>query len=90
MKLKPINYDVWATLQKWPIADRTPRTGDVVRPSQVYSGTLGGCIREFMAKPTSQRPLYEAFTEEQTAFKSTILSAADMLDIASREDFPKD
>jgi hypothetical protein len=89
MTLTPIHYDVWATLQKWPAADRLPRTGDILRPDQIYEGTLSGCIKEFMAKPISQRPLYEVFTEAQAAFKTTILSATDMLDIASRDDFPK-
>jgi hypothetical protein len=90
MTLMPINYDVWATLQKWPLADRLPRTGEILTPEQIYDGTLSECIKEFMAKPTSQRPLYEIFTEAQLAFTTTILSATDMLDIASRDDFHKD
>jgi hypothetical protein len=90
MTLVSINYDVWAELQKWPFADRLPRTGEVVTPDRVYEGTLAGCVKEFMAKPVSQRPLYEVFTEPQPAFKTAILSAADLLDIVAREDFPKD
>jgi hypothetical protein len=90
MPLTPILYDVWAELIKWPVEDRTPRTGDVFHPDRVYEGTLAGCIREFMQKPTSQRPLYEISTESQPAFSSTFLSAAQMLEIASRADFPKD
>jgi hypothetical protein len=86
----PIQYDVWAEHQKWPFADRLPRTGEVVTPDRVYEGTLVGCVKEFMAKPVSQRPLYEVFTDPQPAFKTAILSATELLDIAAREDFPKD
>lgn len=90
MSLKPIAYDVWAELLKWPFEDRTPRTGEAVHPDRVYEGTLAACIRQFMDKPTSQRPLYEISTERQAAFASAFLSASDMLEIASRDDFPKD
>jgi hypothetical protein len=33
---------------------------------------------------------YEISTEKQSAFPSTFLSATQMLEIASREDFPKE
>jgi hypothetical protein len=86
-----ILYDVPADLYKWKALDRTPRNAEAVEPpDRVHQGTLGSCIREFMEKPTSQRPLYEIFTEAQPAFTKTILTAADMLEIASRDDFPKD
>lgn len=90
MPLTPILYDVPADLYKWPAAERTPRTGDTIKLDMVHGGTLGSCIREFMAKPISQRPLYEIFTEAQPAFAKAILSATDMVEIASRDDFPKD
>jgi hypothetical protein len=90
VSLTPIRYDVPADLYKWKVLDRTPRTGEMIDPpDRVHQGTLGSCIRDFLEKPTSQRPLYEIFTEAQAAFTKTILSATDMLDIASREDFPK-
>jgi hypothetical protein len=54
----------------------------------VYEGTVASCIREFMEKPVSKRPLYEISTEPQPAFSSAFLSATDMLEIASRDDFP--
>lgn len=90
MTLTPIQYDSWAELFKWPVAERTPRTGEVVHPERIYEGTLGSCIREFMLKPVSQRPLYEISTEPQLAFTSNFLSANQMREIASRDDFPKE
>jgi hypothetical protein len=91
--LKPLRYDVWAALQKWPTidrTDRTPKTGDILHPATVFEGTVAACIREFMTKPISQRPLYEMSTEPQEAFTSAFVSATDMLEIASRDDFPKE
>ena len=90
MTMKPILFDVPADLYKWPLAERTPRTGDTVRPDMVHGGTLAGCVREFMKKPLSQRSLYEIFTQEQPALTKTILSASDILEIASHGDFPKE
>jgi hypothetical protein len=90
MTMKPILYDVPADLYKWPVAERIPRTGDTVRPDMVHGGTLAGCVREFMKKAISQRPLYEIFTQAQSALPKTILSVSDMLEIASRDDFPKE
>jgi hypothetical protein len=89
MTLKPVRYDVWAALHKWPTLERTPKTGDILHADTVFEGTVASCIREFMTKPISQRPLCEISTEPQEAFTLAFLSATDMLEIASRDDFPK-
>jgi len=89
MPLTPIRYDLLSDLYKRSVAEPV-RTGDHLTIDRVYDGTLAECIQEFMEKPTSQRPLYELHTEAQAAFPKTILSASDMLEIASRDDFPKD
>jgi len=49
----------------------------------------GVCEREFMAKPISQRPLYDIFTDTQPGLTKTILESDDILALAAREDFPK-
>jgi hypothetical protein len=85
MSLTPILYDVAADLYKWPLAERTPRTGDTVRPDMVHGGTLAGCVREFMKKPISQRPLYEIFAQAQPALTKTILSASDNNPISANQ-----
>jgi hypothetical protein len=91
MTLKPILYDLPAYLYKKKVLDHIPRTGESVEgPDRIYGGTLGSCIREFMEKPVSQHPLYEIFTDAQDGLSKTILTATDILDIASRGDFPKD
>jgi hypothetical protein len=86
-----IQYDVPATLYKWPsLAGRRMATGDTIGAQTVFQGTLAGCVREFMAKPISQRPLYEIFTKRQPGLRDSILGANDILEIAEHKDFPKE
>jgi hypothetical protein len=87
----PILYDLPATLQKWPSREaRRIATGETIHAYPIYQGNLGGCIREFLAKPISQRPLYEIFTERQAGLHDTILGSKSILEIAERDDFPKE
>jgi hypothetical protein len=84
-----IQYDMPATLYKWPsLEGRRMATGEIIGAHRIYEGTLGGCIHQFLAKPISQRPLYEIFTERQPGLRDTILGANYILEIAEREDFP--
>jgi hypothetical protein len=89
--MKHILYDVSADLYKWKTLKRVLRTGEMIQPpDRVYTGTLGSCIRKFMEKPESERPLYEILTEAQAALSKTILLPPDILEIASSSDFPKE
>lgn len=86
----PFLYDLPATLHKWPSPDaRRHVTGETIHAHPVYNGTLAGCIREFLAKPISQRPLYEIFTERQAGLRDSILGSDYILEISERDDFPK-
>jgi hypothetical protein len=86
-----IQYDLPATLYKWPSLERRRvATGDIIGAQPVHQGTLAGCIREFLAKPISQRPLYEIFTDRQPGLRDSILGANDILEIAERKDFPNE
>jgi hypothetical protein len=86
----PILYDLPATLQKWPSLEaRRLATGDTIHARRVFEGTLAECIREFLAKPISQRPLYEIFTDRQAGLRDSILGPSSILEIAEREDFPR-
>jgi hypothetical protein len=85
-----IRYDAPAVLEKWPsIEAMRVRTSDYFRSAPIYNGTLAGCVREFMQKPISQRPLYDIFTDRQPGLPGTILRANDIVEIAEREDFPQ-
>jgi hypothetical protein len=50
-----------------------------VGPYLVLDGTLGECIREFLAKPASQHHLYEIHTTPQSEF--AVLSAERIIQI---------
>jgi hypothetical protein len=53
-----IDFNAPATLRKWPsIKNERARAAD--GPYLIVDGTLDDCIRQFMAKPTSQQHLYE-------------------------------
>src|SRR5216684_5604516 len=85
----PIQYDIPAALYKWPSLEaRRISTGDTIRAHRIFEGTLGGCIREFLAKPISQRPLYEIFTERQAGLRDSVLASNYILEISERADFP--
>ena len=87
----PILYDLPATLYKWPsLEGRRHVTGETIHAHPVYNGTLAGCVSEFLAKPISQRPLYEIFTERQAGLRDSVLASNYILEISERADFPKD
>jgi hypothetical protein len=59
-----IDFNAPATLRKWPsIKNERARAAD--GPYLIVDGTLDDCIRQFMAKPTSQHHLYEIHTTQQ-------------------------
>jgi hypothetical protein len=81
-----VNFDAPATLCKWPSLNnerRTPGPG----PYLLVDGTLDECIREFMAKPTSMRHLYEIHTSPQPPLVSAILSGEIVAELARLRDF---
>jgi hypothetical protein len=83
-----INFDAPAILRKWPsIKNERVSAADGGRPYLVVDGTLDECIREFMAKPTSQHHLYEIHTVPQGELVSAVLSARHILEIARLRDF---
>jgi proline dehydrogenase len=55
--------------------------------SAIYEGTLDDCIRQFMAKPASQRHLYEIDTSQQGELISAGLFAEQIVELARLRDF---
>jgi len=78
-----VNFDAPAVLRKWPSFRRTDGTG----PYLLVGGTLDKCIREFMAKPTPLRHLYEIHTEPQPPLVSAVLSGEHIVELARLRDF---
>jgi len=83
-----INFDAPASLRKWPsIKNERISAADGGRPYSIVDGTLDDCIRQFMAKPESQRHLYEVQTAPQGELISATLSAEQIVELARLRDF---
>ena len=80
-----IDFDAPSTLRKWP-SIKNGRVGNS-RPYLLSESTLDDCIRQFMAKPTSQHHLYEIHTAPQGELVSAVLSASHVHEIARLRNF---
>lgn len=81
-----VNFDAPAVLRKWPSL-RNERRTEGTGPYQLVDGTLDECIREFMAKPTATRHLYEIHTAPQPPLVSAVLSGEQIVELARLRDF---
>jgi hypothetical protein len=83
-----INFDAPAVLRKWPsIKNERISAADGGHPYSIFEGTLDDCIRQFMAKPASQRHLYEIHTTQQGELITAVLSAEQIVELARLRDF---
>jgi len=78
-----INFNAPASLRKWPsyhgkrlIETRYPD------PYLLIDSTLGECIKMFIAKPASQRHLYEIHTAPQPPLVSAVIGAEHIAELA--------
>ena len=83
-----ISWDVGATLEKATVRRHVPRQYAITGTSEVWHGTLGGAVREWLAKPDSQKPLYSILTEKEAGTGKTILDWRDIEALAKSPDFP--
>jgi hypothetical protein len=86
-----INYDAPATLHKWASVEQR-RAGDppTFSSSQIWDGTLYGCIKKYLAQPPSEKLLCDIMIGEEAGTGNTILEPEDIAIIAARPDFPID
>ena len=83
-----IDFNAAATLRKWPSLNNERISASLgARPYLVVEGSLDECLRQFLAKPASQRHLYEIHTAPQTDLVSAVLSAEHIVEIARLRDF---
>ena len=83
-----IDFEAPAILRKWPsIRNERVSVADGARPYLVVDSTLDDCIRQFMAKPASQRRLYEIHTAPQGEIVTAVLSDERIVEIARLRDF---
>ena len=81
-----INFDAPATFRKWPSLNGQRRV-DSNGPYLLLDATLDECIREFLAKPTVTRHLYEIHTSPQAPFVGEVVSAENVAELAHLRDF---
>jgi hypothetical protein len=81
-----VNFDAPAVLRKWPSLHSERRT-EGTGPYLLVDGSLEECLREFMAKPTPARHLYEIHTAPQPPLVSAVLSVEQIVELARLRDF---
>lgn len=81
-----VDFTVPAVLRKWPSIN-SERAKSSPNPYLVFDGTLDECIRAFLAKPASQRHLYEIHTAPQAQLITAVLSPEHIIEIARLRDF---
>lgn len=81
-----VDFGAPAVLRKWPSLNNQRRT-DGSGPYLLTDATLDECIRELMAKPETQRHLYEIHTSAQPPLVTTILSGDHVIELARLRDF---
>lgn len=84
-----VNYDAGADLNKQIVEQHKPGQYVVTATEKIWSGTLEGCIKQYLAKPLSNRPVYNILIGEEAGVGKTILEFADIDAIAARADFPR-
>jgi hypothetical protein len=81
-----VNFDAPAALRKWPSLNNERQT-DVTSPYLILDGTLDECIREFTAKPTLTRHLYEIHTSPRPPLVVGVLSGEIVAELARLREF---
>jgi len=81
-----INFDAAATFRKWPSLNGQRRV-ESNGPYLLLDGTLDECIREFLAKPSVTRHLYEIHTSPQALLVGEVVSAENIVELANLRDF---
>ena len=81
-----IDFDAPAVLRKWPSLNNQ-RRAEGTGPSLLREGTLGECLREFMAKPAPTRHLYEIHTSPQPPLVADVLSGESLAELARLREF---
>jgi len=76
-----VNFDKPAILCKWPSLGNHRRT-DGTGPYMLVDGTLDECLRAFMAKPASNRHLYEIHTTAQPPVLADVLAGEVVVEFA--------
>ena len=84
-----VDFDAPAVLRKWPSINGEP-VQHVLWPNPylVFDGRLGECIDQFLAKPASQRHLYQIHTVAQSDMVGSVMSSEHIAELARQREFP--
>jgi hypothetical protein len=85
---KEIDFSAFASLRKWPSLNKqrvSKADGGV--PYLVIEGTLDECMLEYMAKPDTQRHLYEIHTKPQPPLVTEVLQGDHIVELSRLRDF---
>jgi hypothetical protein len=82
-----IDFKAPATLRKWPSLRNEPLTASRhPSPYLLVDSNLGECIAQFMAKPESQRHLYEIHTSPQLPLVPAVVAAERIVELGRIRD----
>jgi hypothetical protein len=83
-----IDFSALAILRKYPsINAQINPNAAFTKPYLLREGTLDECITEFIAKPASQRCLYEIHTSPQPPLVTEVLRLDQIIELARLRDF---
>ena len=83
-----VDFNAPAILRKWPSIQNervVSASGGV--PYLIAEGSLGECIDAFLAKPDSQRHLYELHTKAQPPLVAAIVDPIVILELSRLREF---
>jgi hypothetical protein len=78
--VETVRFDVPAKVRKWPSLSNCRREGGT-GPYFVLEGTLGECIKDFMARPEGTRHLYDIKTIPQPPLITEIINAEQVVQL---------
>jgi hypothetical protein len=81
-----VNFEAPAGLHKCPSFKNERRT-DGSGSYLIVAATLGDCIREFMARPSATRHLYEIQADAQPPLVTAVLFGEVVAELARLRDF---
>src|SRR5262245_20714232 len=81
-----INFDAPATFRKCP-SRSAQRHNESAAPYLLLDGTLDECIRQYLAKPSETRHLYEIHTSPQAPLVEAVVSGEIVAELARLRDF---
>jgi hypothetical protein len=83
-----INWEAGATLERAEVTQHAPGKYAIESTVAVWSGTLGGAVRQYLEKPDSQKPRYNIVVGNEAGTEKTILDWRDIEKLAQQDDFP--